>query len=382
VPTEFIDGNTIRRIANLYKTPSTLVDCEYRDTKATGLCIKVRKRGPTWCMLTRDTNAKIGDFDLFSAEDVPALRSLIAEAKVLEKKGMKPDALFKAFVEKRDVGLARQVHDVVRSGAKVWEEARDEFLAWAFVNKAKATAEGYRSALGASRNSVYKKDFAFVAGLPVASITSFELDCIIESMVDRGKAGEMKGLGLRQANLTVAAIRSLFKYMRGKPSIYGLRVNPAAELLNVGEKPNANSEATEDVGLRAMTQLEIGAFIHGLDLCANPIAKYALFLQLLTGQRRFTAISPLKVAFMEHPHYGVTWRVRAKGENWRLLPLPPMAQDIVTRATAQFEEYDCKYLFQRNDTGTPTTICRRTSIRGPCLTSWRRCAAKAASSIS
>ena len=349
MPSEKFDGNTLRRITNLYKTETGQPDkdYDYRDTVEVGLCIKVRKRGAVWYMLTRKTNARIGGFSLFDAEDIPALRTLVAEAKVLEQKGMKPDALFQAFVDKRDVGLAKQIHDVVRSGAKTWEEARDEFLAWSFENKAKATTEGYRSALGACANSVYEKDFAFMAGKPLKSIGHYEMACVIESIEKRGKAGELKGRGLRQANLTVAAIRSLFKYVMGKPSIYGIIKNPASELLNVGEKAAANEEAGDDAGERALSQLEIGAFIHGLDRCGNPIAQLALFLQLLTGQRRFTAISPLRASFYEHPTYGLTWRLRAKGDNWRVLPLPPMAQDIVRAALEKFEKYECRYLFPK-----------------------------------
>jgi hypothetical protein len=114
VPTEFLDGNTLRRIANLYTDKKSgskpISDIEYRDSQCPGLCIKVRKRGATWCMLTREINAKIGDFHLFKAEDIPALRELVAEAKLQLKDGHKPDALFEAFRKQRDVATAREVH--------------------------------------------------------------------------------------------------------------------------------------------------------------------------------------------------------------------------------------------------------------------------------
>lgn len=351
MPTEFIDGNTLRRIANLYTDKKAgskpISDNEYRDSQCPGLCIKVRKRGATWCMLTRDINAKIGDFHLFKADDIPALRELVAEAKVQLKDGHKPDALFEAFRKQRDVVAAREVHLVIKAGAKTWEETRDEFLTWAMTNKSTQTADGYKSALGAAKNSTYQKDFTFIAGKPITSITHYDLSCVIESIVNRGAAGELKGLGIRQANLTVAAIRSLFKYARTKPSTYQLKSNPALELTNVGEKPEANAKSIGAAKLRAMTQFEIGAFISALDECDNAIARLVLFLQLLTGQRRFTACSALVESFVDHEHYGIIWRLRAKGNNWRVLPLPQMSQDIVLQARKEFAKYECEYLFPK-----------------------------------
>ena len=190
MPTEFFDGNTLRRISNLYKSKRGEVrkptDGIYRDNECAGLCIKVRARGATWALLTRDINAKIGDFALFIEDDIPALRQLCAEAKDQAKRGVKPEVLFTAFREKRDVKAAKEVQAVVHGGAKTWVEARDGFLQWARVNKSIQTADGYRSALGAAKDSVYEPDFRHIVKKNVASITLGDLSRVKESIVTRG----------------------------------------------------------------------------------------------------------------------------------------------------------------------------------------------------
>ncbi|NZD54181.1 hypothetical protein [Rhizobium leguminosarum] len=348
---EQFDGNTLRKISNLYKAQKAgkkpIVEHDWRDVETTGLAIRVKPTGASWRILTREINAIIGDFHLFDENDLPQLRALVAEARLGKKQGHQPDALIKAFLETRDVKVARDIHKVVKEGAKVWEDARDAFLEWAYRNKATKTVDGYKSALGACKDSVYEPDFRHIAGKALASITLGDLGDIRDSIVDRGEAGELKGTGHRQADLTVAALRSCFRYITAKRRIYKLEENVALGLTNVIENEDANVESDGGDKLRPMSQLEIGAFIYALESCDNEIARLALFLQLLTGQRRFTACSSVASSFVEHDHYGIVWRIKAKGDNWRVLPLPEMAQDIVRKAKEDYKDFGCRYLLPK-----------------------------------
>ncbi len=349
---EQFDGNTLRKVSNLYKAQKfrkkPIVEHDWRDVEMTGLVIRVRQNGATWRILTREINAVIGDFHLFTEADLPQLRALVAEARLAKKQGHQPDALIKAFLATRDVKEARDAHNVAKNGAKTWEEGRDSFLEWAYKNKSVKTVDGYKSALGACKASVYEPDFRHMAGKAIESITLGDLCDVRDSIVERGEAGELKGKGHRQADLTVAALRSCFRYFTAKRRIYRLDQNVALGLTDVIENDDANVESDSGEKLRAMSQLEIGAFIHALDTCSNEIARLALFLQLLTGQRRYTSCSSVASSFVDHPHYGMVWRMRAKGDNWRVLPLPQMAQDVVRKAREDFKDFGCKYLFPKS----------------------------------
>ncbi len=348
---EQFDGNTLRKIRNLYSVQKAgkkvIVEHDWRDVEMTGLAIRVKPNGATWRILTREINAVIGDIHLFSEDDLPQLRALVAEARVGKKLGHQPDALIKAFLETRNVKEARDVHRVVKEGAKVWEDGRDAFLQWASKNKAVKTVESYKSAIGACKASVYEPDFRHISGKALASITLGDLSDIRDSIVDRGEAGELKGKGHRQADATVAALRSCFRYFSGKRRIYKLDQNVALGLTNVIEKKKATVESDGGQKLRPMSQMEIGAFIYSIDCCDNEMARLALFLQLLTGQRRYTVCSSIEESFVEHPHYGLVWRVKAKGDNWRVLPLPEMSQDVVRKAKKDFEDFGCRYLLPK-----------------------------------
>lgn len=349
MPSEFFDGNTLRRITGIYKSGRNAApDFQtviYRDTECAGLAIKAQRKGAVWFLLTNDCNCRIGDFHLFGVEDLPTLRKLVAEAKDILLDGEKVKELFAAFLKKRDVAAARDIHDVKVEGAITWEQARDDFLIWAKKHFAPSTAEGYKSALGASKNSVYKVDFEHLEGMPVKSITFLDLSRIKESIIARGLDGQLKGTGLRQADLTIAAVRSCFRFLTDKPSTYGLIENVSLGLLNVREEEENARISDSGLSLRAMTQIEIGAFIHGLNYIPVKQCQMALFLQLLTGQRRWTAVSARRDSFVENPAYGLTWRMNAKGQTWRVLPLSPMARDVVLQCLEDFVEHDNAHLF-------------------------------------
>ncbi|KAB1086194.1 tyrosine-type recombinase/integrase [Neorhizobium galegae] len=152
--------------------------------------------------------------------------------------------------------------------------------------------------------------------------------------------------GHRAANLTVAALRSAFKYFKMWPEIYGLKSNVAAGLENTQDRPpNSSLEADSGSAIAAMSQYDLGAYIYGLEQIKNPIVQTALFLQLETGQRRFTACAAVRESFQVSPHYGFIWRLRDKVDHWRLLPLTEKTAERVKATLERYKDYGNRYLF-------------------------------------
>lgn len=335
--TELLDGNTLRRVEGMLKHGRT---CILRDRQCSGLAIRVHKTKATWSMITRDGRWTIGPLDMWSANDLPALRALVTRARQIHQEGRDPDDLFKAFRQEQDVKLAADRADVAHGIGSTWEEVRDAYLVWAADNKEKDTVRGYRSALGAVPGGVLAKDFEPIAGKPVASIITRDLVKVRSNIVRRGG-----GKKLRQADLTVAALKACFRwYLNQEDSL--IEASPAAALSKVLERPEIDktkaraAAATE----RTFNQHEIGLLIFGLESVMNPGARLSTMLQLLTGQRRLTPLEAPKTAFEEHKFYGMVWRLDDKVGSWRVLPLTEMAQ-LTVRTAFALTRSDNPYLF-------------------------------------
>lgn len=359
---EFFDGNTIRKINNLYSRgkPTQAI---WRDTICQGLTITVGVKKASWHMRTRDCNARIADFEDFNTADrIPILREAVHFARTILAGGGKPDQFFAMFREHKDLSIAMAWHGRVDPKIMTWEIARDQYLAWCFENRRHATWEGYRSALGAVKNSALATDFAPIAGKALVNIVEGDLDTIRNNIVARCKqrveekiAAAKKAkkevvigneYGLRAANLTVAALRSAFKHFKMHPEIYGLKSNVAEKLENTQDRPPNNTlEANSGAASAAMTQYDLGAYIYGLEQIGNPIVKSALWLQLSHGQRRFTACAAIRSSFQKNPHYGLVWRLKDKVGHWRLIPLTEEAAARVYETLDRYKDYGNVYLF-------------------------------------
>lgn len=331
---EIFDGNTLRRVQNMLKAGRTGI---LRDSQAAGLAIRVYKSSASWSLITRDAKWTIAPINLFSGEDIPTLRSLVAEARQLIKDGRDPEKLFEAFRSEKDVKLAAHRTDVSHGVGKTWEEIRDSYLEWVSINREKDTARGYRSALGAAKGSALELDFAPLAGRPIASIETGDLAEVRNNIVERGK-----GQKIRQANLTVSAFKACFKwYANTKGSL--LKKSPATDLSSALEKEIKKKTETFEAE-RTFNQDEIGMLIYGLETVVNPAARLSIMIQLFTGQRRLTPLEAYKTDFIKHEEYGMVWRLDDKTNAWRVLPLPQIAMQSVEAAIA-LSRSDNKYLF-------------------------------------
>lgn len=350
------DGNTLKSVSSLYarkdgKKPEPRI---YRDTGQSGLVISAGKTGAVWKISTNSLNRGLGDFSLYDKDDIPKLRTMVALCIAEHKAGRSIDAIIDYFKLHKDLERSKAEQDVISGKGMKWPEARDAFIEWAYKNKAKSTVDGYKSALGACPGSVYEVDFRAIMDKPVVSITAGDLSRIKNSIIKRGEAGELKGTGLRQADLTVAAIKSAWKYFFDKQDDFPLDTNVANQLSSVQESEDnddeedfEDEEENEDDGLRAMTQLELGAYIWALELEPNPIHRNASMLQALTGQRRRAAIIARRRRMKPHEKYGFVWQTRGKGNTWRSLPLGEVAADLVRMSLEDFEKYKSKFLFPK-----------------------------------
>jgi len=339
MPSESFSGHTITKVKNLEKKKieSPVV---YRDSDTKGLAIKVSKTGASWYFSTRLSNLQIAPLSAFGKDDIPMLREFVAELRKEAAKGRDLSVMIQAFAAGHSVIEAGHLHAVEHGDGVTWEVARDYYLEWAAINKNKDTVRGYRSALGV--NAGLHADFAPVHGKPVASITTADLARVRNNIIQRGRNGDAKGQGIRQANLTVAAIKACFTYVINNPDL-GVSHNPARDLSKALERAKV-VEGSEDK--RALTQLEIGALWHALLSCRNETVRLILQLQLLTGQRRFTPTSAKKSAMQMGGAYDCVWSMEDKSHHWRKLPLPPMATLIVEQAMRLTRE-DCDYLFPK-----------------------------------
>lgn len=335
--TEFIDGNTLKRVRTMLKRGKEEL---LRDTACAGLALRVNKKGAVWLVASRDLKMRIGPIDLFTADEIPALRELVARVRQLRKEGRAPADLIAAYLKERDVALAAARTDVSHGIGESWEAVRDAFLAWVEKNRRPDTARGYRSSLGAVESGPIAKDFEPIHGKPVVSVTTKDLVRVRTNIVRRG-GGEK----LRQADLTVAALKSCFKWYINQESSL-IETSPAESLGKVMERKKEDEEVDAETG-RALSQDEIGLLIWGLAYCPNPAARLAVSLQLATGQRRMTVCRARKSQFIEHEEFGLVWRLPGSGEKtaaWRVLPLPDLARMTVENALG-LTRPDNPYLF-------------------------------------
>ncbi|KAB1086196.1 hypothetical protein F4V91_06955 [Neorhizobium galegae] len=166
---EFFDGNTIRKINNLYSRGKPTPQL-WRDNTCQGLTVNIGVKKASWHMRTRDCNARIADFDDFnSADKIPTLRDAVDFARTIVARGGKPEEFFTMFRERKDLSIAMAWHGRVDPKIMTWEIARDQYLAWCFQNRRHATWEGYKSALGAVNNSALADDFAPLGGKAIVS---------------------------------------------------------------------------------------------------------------------------------------------------------------------------------------------------------------------
>lgn len=330
--TENFDGNTLRKATTMLRKSQigTL-----RDTQAKGLALRVYKTQASWMYVTRDGALTIAPLDMFGADDIPLLRQLVAEAK-READPQSLNKFFEAFRENKDVRLAKNVADIGYGTGKIWEEIRDSYLNWATTHKEKDTVRGYKSALGATPNSVLEEDFKPLHNKPISSISTRDLVRVRTNIIERGN-----GEKIRQANLTVAALKSCFKWYLNQPDAL-IDISPAEALTKAMER-GSQKKTTADQE-RTFSQKEIGLLLLGLQFVNNSAAKNSLMLQLLTGQRRLTPLESKKSDFVVSDHYGLVWRLSDKVGAWRALPLSPRAVKTVENAKENARA-DNEYLF-------------------------------------
>ncbi|MDX0494054.1 tyrosine-type recombinase/integrase [Sinorhizobium medicae] len=336
---EYFSGHTLTKVRNMMKKG---VDGQvmYRDKDTSGLAIKITKTGASWYYSTNKHNFQIAPFSSFGLDDLGILRELVVALRKEASKGRDLRVMVEAFAAGHSVIDAGHLHAVEHGDGVTWEVARDYYLEWAALNKNKDTVRGYRSALGV--NDGLRADFEPIHGKPVASITTADLARVRNNIIQRGRNGEAKGQGIRQANLTVAAIKACFTYIINNPDL-GVSHNPARDLSKALERAKVVA-GSEDK--RALTQLEIGALWHALLSCRNETVRLILQLQLLTGQRRFTPTSAKKSAMQMGGVYDCVWSMEDKSHHWRKLPLPPLATSIVEQAMRLTRE-DSDYLFPK-----------------------------------
>lgn len=325
MPSEHFSGHTLTKVKNLVKK-GVAAPVVYRDKDTTGLAIKVTKTGASWYYSTRDANLQIAPFSSFGLDDLGILRELVTELRKESKKGRNLETLIHSFAAGHSVTDSRHLHDVSHGDGVTWEVGRDFYLEWCAANRNKDTARGYRSALGATAG--LSEDFAPIHGKPLASIITADLARVRNNIIARGKSGDAKGQGIRQADLTVSAIKAAFKYFVNNPN-FGVTKNPATELSKSLERPTV-IEGSEKV--RALTQIEIGALWYALEACPNETARLVLQLQLLTGQRRYTATSARKRDFQVDGVYDCIWGMEDKVHHWRKMALPAVATGVVKQA--------------------------------------------------
>ncbi|CAN7456967.1 hypothetical protein [Pararhizobium sp. LjRoot238] len=292
---------------------------------------------------------KIADINVFGKDDIDTLRNLVKQAKQLEKDSRNVEALFREFVDSRSVTEAKAVADVEDGLGMRWEKARDLFLVWLKENRSKDTYRTYRSALGAACKSTIYPSFEPINGRPIAAITTADLAMVRNRINVRGKRGEAKGRSIRQADLTVAALKAAWLHFINEPETFGIGIanvvtDDLRKVRDREERPESSSGATE----RTMNQIELGMFFEEVGAVRNEMSRLILSLQLLTGQRRLDVCSAISESFVEREDYGIVWRLEDKTHSWRVLPLPSIAQDIVRGGRKDHARYKSRYLFPKN----------------------------------
>ncbi|WP_276118018.1 site-specific integrase [Pararhizobium qamdonense] len=312
-----------------------------RDSDCPGLAIFSGPAGASWYLATRDQNLKIAPFETFTYEDLPSLRKFIEHVREEIKKGHDPSVLIKAFSAGKTLADADSLHKVAHHGGLIWETARDMYLDYVLNNRNRNTHRSYKSSLGVCGLA---DDYSAILGEPLATITSADLIEVRDTIVERGLSGGGKGACIAQANASVAAMKSAFKYFLNHPKVFRLTVNPASDL--------ADTDARDPYGFklkgnRPLRQIEIGAYIHALDGLSNSDVRSALKLQLFTGQRRYDPTTATVEAFAENDGYGLTWTFEDKKHAWRVLPLTGITEPLVREAIKIAKAKGSDYLFPK-----------------------------------
>ncbi|ARQ58924.1 integrase family protein [Rhizobium sp. Kim5] len=341
MPSEVFSKHTFNKVITLIRK-GVDAKVKYADKECSGLAIILNPTNASWYISTRDMNVQIAPFNAFSHDDLDKLRKFVTRARQEKKEGKDIEALVATFAKSGSVDDALTVHDVEHNGALRWEPARDLYLEWLLLNRNKNTHRSYKSALGAVGLA---SDFEPVAGKPLAAITTTDLVRVRENVTRRGREGNAKGSGIRQANLTVSAIKAAFTWFINKPDVFALKSNPASDLRKSMDRDPKTKTLSND---RALTQMEIGAFIYGLEEISNTAVRSSLMLQLLAGQRRFTPVSAKVADFTKHPHYRYTWSFEDKSHAWRCLPCTDdMALLVKTSIRLAEGQDDSDYLFPK-----------------------------------
>ncbi len=364
--TEPFDGNTIRKIGGQVSRGDGNGDV-WKDYECVSLQVRVGKTSASWSFKTRDNQVKIADFHVFGKDDLPALRELVLQGKALEKEGRAVAPLFAEFVAHRSVPEAKAKADIADGLGMIWEDARDLYLTWVKANRSKDTYRTYRSSLGAARKSQLASCYEPISGRRLATITTADLAMVRNRINNRGKSGEAKGRSIRQADLAVAALKSAWLHLVNEPEVFGLGIaNVATEDLRKVRDRATRVESSSGETERGMNQLELGMFFEEVGYVRNPMSRLILSLQLLMAQRRLDICSAINGSFVDHPVYGMVWRLEDKTHAWRVLPLPSIAQEIVRTAREESEHYGSRYLFPKNrkqkksDANTDGHISERT----------------------
>ncbi|MGO8034981.1 tyrosine-type recombinase/integrase [Rhizobium leguminosarum] len=326
MPTETFNGHTLTKIKNIMKKGTeTLI--QYRDEGSDGLSVKITKTGGNWYFSTRTANRLIAPFGDFGLADVPNLRDLVKKLRAAERLGEDVSTMIEEFKKSGSVILAVNAHNVEHGDGMMWPAARDMYLEWVRKNKEPDTYRSYRSALGCFSLG---EDFSHLTEKPVASITTRDLARVRKNITTRCHGGHARGEGngIRQAELTVSALKGCFKFLVNDPDV-DIETNPAESLAKPGEA-QVSGKASKD---RALTQLEVGAFIWALGGILNETVRLILTIQLLTGQRRMTVVEAMREDFdIDHKHYGVVWKFGDKTHAFRALPLNGQAGQSVLQA--------------------------------------------------
>lgn len=332
MPSEILDGNSLRRVARVVADGGDLV---LRDTSAPGLAIRVQKGGAAWYLLTRERKFVIGRLSAFGAADIPELRNLVTRARGMLAEGSDPAAMLKAAVVHRSTEAASAQAAATSGSVMRWEAMRDAYLSWAKSHRSPDTYRGYRSALGAVPGSPLEADFTAVSGRPLTLITTHDLRLVRNAVLERGKVNGKQVANQNQARLTVAALKAAFGWAVENTEVTGLTANPATELKRAPTSSVSayTDDAPETEAPRALTLQELGMLVIGLDQIDNHPARLGVLLQLMTGQRRMTIARARRYAFAMHDEYGMLWKVGPdKSGKFRVLPLPDLAASAVRGA--------------------------------------------------
>jgi integrase len=336
MPAEVIDGNSLRRAANVAAARGDLM---LRDKLTPGLAIRIQKGSAAWFLITRDTRISLGPLGSFGRDKIDLLRETVGKARAMLDRGEDPKPFLRAFATSHNAEKATADADVATGRAMRWEALRDAYLAWAKENRREDTYRTYRSALGAVVGSPLESDFEPLVGRPATSISAHDLRLVRNRILKRGQDASRRQVGnVRQATLTLAALKAAFGWAVENYELTGLTANPSVEVKPVQApkaraKDDVDDEDLANRNRRVLTLEEIGTLMNALDTWHNNGARIALVLQLMTGQRRKTIVEARKRNFMKTEDYGLLWYIGPdKSGKYRVLPLPALAESAVEAA--------------------------------------------------